>query len=262
MKKQVSVIKIGGNVIDQQGDLRAFLTAFARLEDYKMLVHGGGKLATAMASQLNIPQQIIDGRRITDEATLKIVTMVYAGYINKSVVAALQALNCNAIGLSGADGRLIRSHRRQHATLDYGFAGDVDEVNKVLLLQLFQAGYIPVIAPITADKEGQLLNTNADTIAQEIAQCLGNDFEVQLIYCFEKAGVLTDINDESSVIPCIDKTSFEQLKENGTIHTGMLPKLHNAFSALEKGVHKVVLGKWNALESLVSGHTGTSIVNE
>jgi acetylglutamate kinase len=261
MKQKITIVKVGGNVIDDVANLEFFLQSFAKMQGTKILVHGGGKLATEMAERMNIPQQMVDGRRITDDATLKIVTMVYAGYINKNIVSKLQALKCNAIGLSGADGQLIQSHKRKHASIEYGFVGDVDSVNTGLLLQLLESNYTPVIAPITADDQGQLLNTNADTIAQEVAQALSTAYEVQLVYCFEKAGVLKDINDESSLITSINKNTFQALTEKGIIHTGMLPKLHNAFTALDKGVAKVILGKWNTLEKLVDGQTGTTISN-
>lgn len=262
MKQKITIVKIGGNVIDDATNLESFLQSYATIPGLKILIHGGGKLATELAERMNIPQQMVDGRRITDEATLKIVTMVYAGYINKNIVSKLQASQCNAIGLSGADGKLIQSHKRKHASIEYGFVGNVDSINTGLLLQLLESNYAPVIAPITADDQGQLLNTNADTIAQEVAQALSTAYNVQLIYCFEKAGVLKDINDESSLISSINKSIFQTLTEKGIIHTGMLPKLHNAFTALDKGVTKVILGKWNALEALVDGQTGTTISNE
>lgn len=259
MKEQLTVIKIGGNVIDETATLQQFLALFGSLPGAKVLVHGGGKLATSLAAQLQVPQQMVDGRRITDEATLKIVTMVYAGYINKTIVAGLQALDCAAIGLSGADGNLVQAHKRSGAQLDYGFAGDIDAVNAALCTQLLQDGYTLVVAPITHDKQGQLLNTNADTMAREIAQALGSSYEVQLIYCFEKNGVLRDTEDENSRIATINKTSYIALKEEGAIYAGMLPKLDNAFGALDKGVGKVVIGKWDALPQLISGENGTTI---
>lgn len=262
MKEQLTVIKIGGNVIDDETSLQQFLQQFAALPGLKILVHGGGKLASSLAEQMQVPQQMIEGRRITDEATLKIVTMVYAGYINKKIVARLQAEDCAAIGLSGADGNLIQAHKRVNAQYDYGFAGDVDAVNATLATQLLQAGYALVVAPITHDKAGQLLNTNADTIAQEIAQALSTAYIVQLIYCFEKNGVLKDIEDENSRVATINKTTFATLKAAGIIYAGMLPKLENAFRALDKGVQQVTIGKWDVLQQLVSGHNGTTISRE
>lgn len=262
MKEQLTVVKIGGNVIDDETSLQQFLQQFAALPGAKILVHGGGKLATSLAEQMQVPQQMIDGRRITDEATLKIVTMVYAGYINKNIVALLQAQDCAAIGLSGADGNLVQAHKRINAQYDYGFAGDVDRVNATLAAQLLQSGYALVIAPVTHNKEGQLLNTNADTIAQEIAQALGTSYEVQLIYCFEKNGVLKNIEDENSRIASINPATFAALKAAGVIYAGMLPKLDNAFRALDKGVHKVTIGKWDALQQLVAGENGTTISHD
>ena len=190
------VIKIGGNIIDDETKLSSFLQSFSNLEGHKVLIHGGGKLATKLAGQLGVEQQLIEGRRITDAETLKIVTMVYAGYINKNIVAQLQSHNCNSVGLSGADGNLIQAHKRIHPTIDYGFVGDVDAVNISLIKSLLDQGISLVIAPITQDKNGQLLNTNADTIAQEIAKAMSNEYEVHLIYSFEKSGVLMNADDD------------------------------------------------------------------
>lgn len=256
------VIKIGGNIIDDDSKLSSFLKSFATIQNPKILVHGGGKLATQLAEQLNIPQQMVEGRRITDAETLKVVTMVYAGYINKNIVAKLQSFNCNSIGLCGADGNIVLSHKREHPTLDYGFVGDIDTVNISLLKDSLVSDRTPVIAPITADKKGQLLNTNADTIAQEIAKAMSGLHEVELIYTFEKRGVLLDANDDSSVIPDINPEKYQQLKEEKKIFAGMIPKLDNAFAALRGGVKKVKIGKAEELERLIAGKTGTAIVNE
>ncbi len=256
------VIKIGGNIIDDEEKLSSFLQSFASVESHKILVHGGGKLATKLAAQLGIEQQIIDGRRITDAETLKVVTMVYAGYINKNIVAQLQAQSCTAIGLCGADGNLIQSHKRVHPSIDYGFVGDVDAINSSFLQSLLLQNMAVVVAPITHNKEGQLLNTNADTIAQEIAQAMSPFYEVHLMYCFEKSGVLRDADDDTTVIHSINPSSYKQLKEQNIIFSGMIPKLHNAFTALYKGVHRVVIGKAEQLEQLISGTSGTSIINE
>lgn len=258
----LNVVKIGGNVIDDATALSAFLESFARLEGHKILVHGGGKLATELATQLQVPQQMIAGRRVTDEATLRIVTMVYAGYINKHVVAQLQAAGSNALGLSGADGNLLQAHKRIASMHDYGFAGDVDTVNDRLLQQLLDAGFDIVVAPITHDRSGQLLNTNADTIARELAQALSSLYRTNLIYCFEKAGVLLDISDSSSCISVMDREQFQQMTDNGLIYEGMLPKLQNAFGALDRGVQRVVIGKWDQLQALVNGDAGTTIINK
>ena len=256
------VIKIGGNIIDDDKKLSSFLKYFALIKVRKILIHGGGKLATNVAEQLKIPQQLIDGRRITDAETLKVITMVYAGYINKNIVALLQSNNCNAVGLSGADGNLIQAHKRIHPSIDYGFVGDIDKVNSDWLSTLLNENVTPVIAAVTHDAKGQLLNTNADTIAQEIANSLANEYDVNLIYCFEKKGVLQNADDDNSVIAEIIPSFYKQLKEKGVIHSGMIPKLDNAYAALESGVKKVIIGKAEELEELISGSSGTTIVNE
>ena len=268
MPDKLYVIKIGGHIIDDEDKLTDFLKQLASLEEKKILVHGGGKLATRLASQLKIPQQVVDGRRITDAETLKIVTMVYAGYINKNIVAQLQANNCNAVGLCGADGDSILAHKRKHAVLDYGFVGDIDAINTVLLKNLLEQNISIVFAPITHDQRGQLLNTNADTIAQEIAAAMSSLYETELIFSFEKSGVLLDVNDESTVIHKLDRRYYNELKGPGPqeaapkIFAGMIPKLDNAFSALNAGVKRVVIGKAENLNSLINGSGGTSIVNE
>lgn len=265
-RKKLYVVKIGGNVIDDDSKLKRFLENFvsiiAPLQGMGVLIHGGGKLATKLAEQMNVPQQMVDGRRITDAETLKIVTMVYAGYINKNIVAQLQANGCNAIGVSGADGNAILAHKRIHATMDYGFAGDIDEVNSSFFQNLLQQNLTPVLAPITHDKKGQLLNTNADTIAQETAKALSSFYDVQLIYSFEKDGVLLDVNDAASVIKKINADYYRKLKEEGKIFAGMIPKLDNAFAALNSGVNKVIIGKAEEISELIQGEKGTSITNE
>jgi acetylglutamate kinase len=260
--EQVLVIKIGGNIVDDEAKLSSFLKDFASLACKKILVHGGGKLATKLAAQLNIPQQMVEGRRITDAETLRIVTMVYAGFINKNIVAQLQANGCNTVGLSGADGNAIKAHKRTVKELDYGFAGDVDEVNAAFLHSFLQQDYSLVLAPITHDGKGQLLNTNADTIAQETAKALGKFYNVHLVYSFEKAGVLLNAEDETSVIPVIDKERYSELKAEGLVFAGMIPKLDNAFAALDSGVKKVLIGKAESIHQLINGSAGTSIVNE
>ena len=257
--EKLTVIKIGGNVIDDDIKLSSFLKAFASIKGKKILVHGGGKLATKLAEQLNIPQQLVDGRRITDAETLKIVTMVYAGYVNKNIVAQLQANGENAIGICGADGNAILAHKRTNALLDYGFVGDIDAVNLSFFSDLLDKNINIVVAPLTHDAKGQLLNTNADTIAQEIANAMSKTYSVQLIYSFEKAGVLTDTNDDDTLIKEINPSSYKQLKESGAIFAGMIPKLDNAFAALHNGVEKVIIGKAEQLKELISGETGTTI---
>lgn len=256
------IIKIGGNIIDDEKKLSSFLKDFSSIEGNKILVHGGGKLATKMATLMNVPQQMVEGRRITDAETLKIVTMVYAGYVNKNIVAQLQANHCNAIGLCGADGDAILAHKRQHPVIDYGFVGDVDAINTGLISNLLSQHMAIVFAPITHDQQGQLLNTNADTIAQELAKGMSELYEVSLIYSFEKAGVLLDADDDSTVIPEIKPSYYRQLKAKEKIFAGMIPKLDNAFAALNSGVNKVIIGKAENLQYLIAGTSGTTIVNE
>lgn len=254
------IIKIGGNIVDDEERLSSFLENFASIKEKKILVHGGGKLATRLASQLGIEQQIVDGRRITDAETLKVVTMVYAGYINKNIVARLQQQGCNAIGLTGADGNSVTAHKRSAGRINYGFAGDIDAVNATFITALLNSCDI-VFAPITHDKKGQLLNTNADTIAQELATAMSETYEVTLIYGFEKAGVLTDAENDETLIPEIDPEYYLELKSTHVIFAGMIPKLDNAFSALERGVRKVVIGKAEQLPLLIEGRCGTAIIN-
>lgn len=253
------VIKIGGNIIDDANRLEHFLEQFAAVQGHKILVHGGGKLATNLAAQMGIQQQMVDGRRITDVETLKIVTMVYAGYINKNIVAKLHSKCVNAIGITGADARIIRAHKRVHATIDYGFVGDIDAVDSIKVHQLIRQNLTIVLAPITDDGNGQLLNTNADTIAQEIAKSMSHLYTTSLIYSFEKKGVLTDVNDDNSVIPVITPALYQQLKSDNKIFAGMLPKLDNAFSAIQAGVKQVIIGEAEQLKELLAGETGTSI---
>lgn len=255
------IIKIGGNIIDDEEKLSSFLKDFANIEGNKILVHGGGKLATKLAEQLGITQQLIDGRRITDASTLKLVTMVYAGYINKNVVAQLQSHNCNALGLTGTDGNVIEAHKRNHPEIDYGFVGDIDNINTGLLQMLMDKNISLVIAPLTHDRKGQLLNTNADTIAQEIAKALSNLYHVSLIYSFEKSGVLKNASDENTVINKIDREIYKDLKGSGAIFAGMIPKLENAFAAIENGVKKVIIGNAEQIHQLIKGESGTTISN-
>ena len=256
------IVKISGNIIDDEENLSSFLKDFAGIEERKILVHGGGKMATQLAEQMNLPQQMVDGRRITDANTLKIVTMVYAGLINKTIVAQLQSFGCNAMGISGADGNSIQAHKRIHAAIDYGFAGDIDSINISFFQELLELKLTPVIAPITHNKKGQLLNTNADTIAQEIAKALSSAYNVHLIYSFEKDGVLLDVHDHGSVIKKIDSEYYKELKEKGTIFAGMIPKLDNAFAALNSGVRKIIIGKAEDIYQLINGEKGTIISNE
>jgi acetylglutamate kinase len=234
----IHVIKIGGGVLENEAHRDAFLRQFAAIEGSKVLVHGGGRLATTMADRLGVQTQMIDGRRVTDQETLNIVTMVYGGLVNKQVVAQLQTMGVNAIGLTGVDGGWMRSVKRPIKNgIDYGFVGDVTEVNGFYLRMLIGMGLTPVIAPITYSAEGLLLNTNADTVASMTAISLEPD--VQLTFCFEKAGVLSNPDDESSLIPRITRESYTQLKADGIISGGMIPKIDNAFAAIEHGVQSV-----------------------
>ena len=259
MKDRLKVVKIGGNVINDREQLEAFLGYFARTGGNRILVHGGGRKATELASALGVETKMVGGRRITDEAGLEIVTMVYAGLLNKNLVAGLQSLGCNAIGLSGADGNSIQAHKRTGSEIDYGFAGDVDTVDSGMISSLLRARLTPVFCAITHDGKGQLLNTNADTVASELAKGLSNEFEVELIYCFEKDGVLEDRNDEASVIEHLDPAKYRQMKEHGLVAEGMLPKLDNCFAALEHGVASVHIGKADLLDDMNRKHTVLSL---
>ena len=259
MKDRLKVVKIGGNVINDREQLEAFLGYFARTGGNRILVHGGGRKATELASALDVETKMVGGRRITDEAGLEIVTMVYAGLLNKNLVAGLQSLGCNAIGLSGADGNSIQAHKRTGSEIDYGFAGDVDTVDSGMISSLLRARLTPVFCAITHDGKGQLLNTNADTVASELAKGLSNEFEVELIYCFEKDGVLEDRNDEASVIEHLDPAKYRQMKEHGLVAEGMLPKLDNCFAALEHGVASVHIGKADLLDDMNRKHTVLSL---
>lgn len=259
--KKIYVIKIGGNIIDNAEALDIFLQKFSDINESKILIHGGGKLATELAAKLNINQQLFEGRRITDVATLEVVTMVYAGAINKNIVVKLQANECNALGLCGADANLITASKRIVNKIDYGFVGDIktNGINTSFLQLLFENNITPVIAPITHNNEGQLLNTNADSIANEIAKSLSGKFEVHLIYCFNKRGILSDVDDENSVIKTITNETAVQLKLEGRVQEGMIPKIDNALQAVAAGVHKVSLGHALALNEIVKGNAGTEI---
>ena len=257
--EKLYVIKIGGNIVDNPTLLTEFLTAFSKIKGQAILVHGGGKLATSLGTALGVAQTMVEGRRITDAETLKIVTMVYAGYINKNIVAQLQALGENAMGLTGADANLMSAHKRTGTKIDYGFVGDVDGINESLITQLLNSNMKLVIAPITHDGNGQLLNTNADTIAQSIATGMAKHFEVHLIYGFEREGVLSDLNNPSSVIAFIDRPAYGTLKDQNVIFEGMIPKIDNAYLALEGGVQSVIIGKAEKLNQLINGTAGTTI---
>ncbi len=263
---KLSIIKIGGNIIDDTSKLEKFLLDFSQLKSSKILVHGGGKVATQISASLGIEAKIVDGRRITDSETLKVVTMVYAGLINKNMVAKLQSFSCNAIGLTGADANTIPATKRPAVTTDYGFVGDIDtSLLHIESLKLFlDNNMTPVFAPITHDGKGQLLNTNADTIASALAVSLAKHFETRLLYCFEKKGVLKDINDENSVINEISLNEYAALKENGTISQGMIPKIDNAFDAINKGVKSVFICHADELLNIINAgeKKGTKLFKE
>lgn len=248
MKPKLAIIKIGGNVIENKTELSKFLSSFSKLEGPKILVHGGGKLATALCEKLGIEPEMIGGRRITNVETLEVITMVYAGLTNKNIVSKLQANGCNAIGLSGADGDTIQAHKRPVKDIDYGFAGDVDGVNSETIAVLLNTGLVPVFCAMTHDGNGQLLNTNADTIASELAIGLSGFYETTLYYCFEKKGVLMDVNDDESIVKYIDSASYKKLLDKKVIADGMLPKMENCFHALNKNVQKVCIGDISMLD--------------
>lgn len=251
----LTLIKVGGKIVEEASSLQRLLTDFAAISGHKLLVHGGGRSATRIAEQLGIESRMVDGRRITDAETLRVVTMVYGGLVNKNIVAGLQARGVNALGLTGADMDVIRSVKRPVKDIDYGYVGDVERVDARLLGNLIARGVVPVMAPLTHDGAGNLLNTNADTIASETARALAARFDVTLVYCFEKKGVLRDPDDEDSVIPSLNRRSFEALTADGTIAGGMIPKIENALAAIEAGVKRVIITRADAID----GHSGTLI---
>lgn len=261
-KEQLLIIKIGGNIVDDARALQQFLASFAGLRAKKMLVHGGGKIATRLADDLGLQVHMVEGRRITDQAMLDIVTMVYAGLSNKNIIAGLQMHGVDAIGLSGADGNAIRCIKRPVREIDYGFVGDIMEgsVNTALIKSLLESGLSPVFSAITHDGAGQLLNTNADTIASALAVAMASQYRVSLVYCFEKKGVLRDVNDDASLIPEIKNAEFERLKADGIVADGMIPKLENAFDAISSGVSEVYIGHAGELVGLQKGRFGTRMV--
>lgn len=254
-KTPLTVVKIGGNVIDDAAALDSFLKDFSAIEGAKILVHGGGKLATRTAESLGIEAVFHEGRRITDAPMLEVAVMTYAGWINKSITANLQAFGSNAMGFTGADGNLIRSEKRKNAAVDFGYVGDVVSVDAKLLEVLTVLGVVPVFCAVTHDGNGQLLNTNADTIASELAIACSEYFDVKLLYCFEKKGVLLDVNDAGSVIKSLTFEEFSTLREQGAIHSGMLPKLENCFNALNKGVTQIGIGS----PAMINGEAHTLI---
>lgn len=259
MSESLYVIKIGGNVIDNPDASARFLSVFAKLPGMKILVHGGGKVATQIASKLQIETQMVDGRRITDKPMLDVVTMVYGGLVNKNLVATLQSLACNAIGLTGADGGIIRSVKRPVKTIDYGFVGDIEEVNDEQLNALLKSNLVPVVAPLTYSSDGLLLNTNADTMASAVAVAMSKHYDVNLIYCFEKKGVLSDPDNDDAVISSLIPATYAEYKASGVIIKGMIPKLDNAFAALQKGIKKVIICHADDLFVAVQGEAGTAL---
>ena len=255
MRGHLTLIKVGGKIVEEPESLKKLLADFSSIPGHKVLVHGGGRSATALAAQLGIESKMVNGRRVTDEEMLKVVTMVYGGLVNKKIVAGLQALDVNALGLTGADLNYMRSEKRPVAEVDYGFVGDVKEVDADMLANLISKGVVPVLAPLTHDKKGNLLNTNADTIAGEAAKALARYFDVTLMYCFEKKGVLANENDDDSVIEYINPTTFEKLVAEGVIMGGMIPKLENSFEALKAGVKQVVITRADLIKDNNSGTT-------
>jgi len=239
--EKITIVKVGGQIVEDEESLQRLLADFSTIAGNKILVHGGGRSATTLAERLGIESKMVNGRRITDAETLKVVTMVYAGLVNKNIVAKLQSKYVNALGLTGADMNIILSDKRPVKDIDYGFAGDVKFVNAEALIDLLKQNVVPVISPITHDGKGNLLNTNADTIAGEVAKSMSYDYDVTLIYCFEKKGVLKNENDDNSIIPEIDEELFKQYVEEGIISGGMIPKLENAFHALKSGVRTIII---------------------
>ncbi len=256
MKTKLTIVKVGGAVVEDEAQLSQLLKDFAAIDGAKILVHGGGRRATKIAERLGVETTMVGGRRITDAAMLEVVTMVYGGLVNKNLVARLQACAVNAIGLTGADGDVIRSHRRPVKDgVDFGFVGDVDSANGDLLAQFIEKGIVPVIAPLTHDGQGHILNTNADTMAAETAKALASHYDVTLIYSFEKKGVLRNPDDDDSVIPVITHADFERYRADGTISGGMLPKIENALAAVDAGVSRVII----TLATAIDGCHGTVI---
>ena len=254
MKQKITVIKVGGKIVEENESLNGLLDRFTAIEGNKVIIHGGGRSATAIAAKMGIESRMVNGRRITDEAMLQVVTMVYGGLVNKNIVAALQARGVNAIGLTGADCDIIRAHRRPAGEIDYGFVGDVDKADGKMLSGIISQGLVPVIAPLTHDGKGNMLNTNADTMAAETAKALAKEFDVTLIYCFELPGVMRDPEDESSLIKEITHESYRTLLDEGIVSGGMIPKIDNAFNAIDNGVAKVIITKADALDGIQGTH--------
>lgn len=255
---ELSIIKVGGKVVEEEDSLNKLLDDFVKLPGFKVLVHGGGRSATKISEKLGIETKMVNGRRITDAETLKVVTMVYAGLVNKTIVASLQARDCNAVGLSGADLNLIRAVKRPVKDIDYGFVGDVVSVQTDEVSKLINDGVVPVIAPLTHDGKGLMLNTNADTMASSMGKALAQLFNVNLVYCFEKPGVMLDQNDDDSVISTLNHQNFKKLQDDGVINEGMIPKLDNGFDSINSGVKKVIITN---IKGLGGGNfSGTTLV--
>ena len=260
--EKLFVIKVGGNIIDDEAKLKSFLQSFAAIETHKILIHGGGKIATDIGNKLGIESKYINGRRITDDATIDLVTMVYGGLINKKIVAQLQALYCNAIGLTGADGNIIPATKRVVKDIDYGWAGDIDKskVKSENLKNLLDDNFVPVFASLTHDEQGHILNTNADTIASSLAIALSEFYDIRLIYCFERKGVLENVEDSNSVINFINRNTYAQLLNEGKLFAGILPKIDNAFAAIDAGVKEVLIGHADNLIQNTTGKTEGTLI--
>lgn len=256
MKEHLTIIKVGGKIVENSESLNSLLKDFAAVEGKKLLVHGGGRSATQMAARLGVETKMVDGRRITDEAMLEVVTMVYGGLVNKRIVAGLQALGVNAVGLTGADMNIVLSDKRKVSAVDYGWVGDVKRVNAEAVATLIESGCCPVVAPLTHDGCGHMLNTNADTMAGELAKAMAAHYDVTLMFCFEKPGVLADENDDSSLIPTITPAVLDDLKRRGVVSGGMIPKLDNAIACVSAGVESVVITQ---ADRIADPYAGTKI---
>lgn len=256
MKEHLTIIKVGGKIVENPESLNALLKDFAAVEGKKLLVHGGGRSATQMAARIGVETKMVDGRRITDEAMLEVVTMVYGGLVNKRIVAGLQALGVNAVGLTGADMNIVLSDKRKVSAVDYGWVGDVKRVNAEAVATLIESGCCPVVAPLTHDGCGHMLNTNADTMAGEMAKAMAAHYDVTLMFCFEKPGVLADENDDSSLIPTITPAVLDDLKRRGVVSGGMIPKLDNAIACVSAGVESVVITQ---ADRIADPYAGTKI---
>ena len=254
MKEKITIIKVGGKIVEEQDSLAALLDRFSAIEGNKVLIHGGGRSATRMAERLGIESRMVGGRRITDSDTLQVVTMVYGGLVNKTIVAQLQARGVNALGLTGADCNIIKAHKRPVGEVDYGFVGDVDKADGLMLSRLIEQGIVPIVAPLTHDGNGNLLNTNADTMAAETAKALSAHYDTRLIYCFEFPGVMRDPDDADSLIHTITRESYRTLLADGIVSGGMVPKIDNAFNAIDNGVGEVIITRADAIDGIQGTH--------